>query len=367
MQHSRRDILRILKRYRAGKANADEIAFIETYYDFFNKKPQEFREKAEVQKEIAAFLEQHINREPKVIRLWPRIAVAASILLCIGTGGYFLLKTKLPKQQIAQHQTHDVAPGHNQATLTLANGKKIILTKGLNGLLATQGKTTIIASQNTIAYNGIQSANESVNYNTLSTAKGEQSPYPLVLADGTKVWLNSESSITFPTVFNQKERLVKLTGEAYFEVKHNDKQGFKVIAPTQTIEDIGTQFNVKAYADEPAPATTLVEGSVKVNNVILKPGEEKIGDRVETANLKEVLAWKDGYFRFSNASITTIMRELARWYDIEVVYEGPVTQEHFSAKISRYKNISNVLQMLEKTKHVHFKIEGRRVTVLSKS
>jgi len=309
---------------------------------------------------IKQYPQQPLKNKGRVIR-WPRIAAAASIILALSAGSYLLLHKMAPTQQVAQ-QKNDIAPGHNQATLTLANGQKIILTKGLSGQLAIQNKTVITATQNTITYQAGQSGDQLI-YNTLSTAKGEQSPYPLVLADGTKVWLNAESSITFPTAFNGATRIVKITGEAYFEVEHNDRQPFKVEYNNQTATDIGTHFDINAYADE-TNTTTLLEGSVKVNNLVLKPGEQTDGKKITTVNTAQVIAWKNGQFRFNGDHIQTIMRALARWYDIDVSYRGPITQEVFYAKLSRQRNISAVLRVLERTKGIHFKIEGRRVTVI---
>jgi transmembrane sensor len=301
----------------------------------------------------------------KVIYIrWARIAAAASIILALSFSGYFLLHNH-PTQQTAYYK-NDIAPGHNQATLTLANGKKIILVKGLSGNLAQQGNMLIgVSSQNAVAYTvAVANADSPVSYNTLSTAIGEQSPYPLVLADGTKVWLDAESSITFPTTFNGKNRTVKISGEAYFEVAHNVKQPFIVQAGKQTIEDIGTQFDVNAYADEPSQNTTLIEGSVKVNGLLINPGQQTDGQHVKLVNTDVVTAWKTGNFHFEGEPIQTVMRQLTRWYNIDVSYQGEPTKDVFYADISRNRNISAVLTLLENTNGVHFKVEGRRVTVI---
>jgi len=303
----------------------------------------------------------------RVRRLWPRIAAAASILVACSLGAWFAWHHKATEQKQVAMVKHDIAPGHNQATLTLANGKKIILTKGLNGLLATQGKTAINASGNNIVYDASKT-DQLVSYNTLSTARGEQSPYPLVLPDGSKVWLNAESSITFPTAFTGSERIVKVTGEAYFEIAHNSRQPFKVETNGQVTEDIGTSFDINSYTNEPAQRTTLVEGAIKVNGKLLKPGQQSsLVNRsldVQDANLRQVLAWKNGEFRFDGQQIGDIMRQLERWYNIDVQYEGDISKEEFLGKISRYKNISQVLHMLSYNGAVHFKVEGRRVTVI---
>ena len=299
---------------------------------------------------------------------------AASILLFLSLGIYSLLH-KQAAQPIAQNKLHEILPGINQATLTLSNGQKITLKNSLRGKLAQQENATInITSGGEITYTQKTAQQAQVTelaYNTLTTKRKEQ--FPLILADGTKVWLNSSSSITYPVAFNGKERSVSFTGEAYFEVVHNAAKPFRVSFRGQTVEDIGTEFNINAYDDEPVIKTTLINGSVRVikgsYKAILKPGEAALtglqGDiQVKDANIEETIAWKNGYFRFNNENIQSIMRVLSRWYDIDVQYSGNVTTEGFYCKISRFKNISSVLRILEKTKGVHFKIDGRRVTVI---
>lgn len=367
MMTKKAQFLELLQRYQEGTLTPEEKRLLDTWYNLYGTESLN-----ELTAEELAVTETELQSQLPVVipikvkPLWPRIAVAASLFLMLSAGTYFVLHQSKPIQQIAQH---DIAPGHNQATLTLANGKKIILTQGLKGQLAIQGATTIQAAGNNITYNsGLKET--AVSYNTLTTVRGERSPYPLILADGTKVWLNAASTITFPTAFPGNERIVKITGEVYFEVAHHAGQTFKVESPGQVTEDVGTHFNVMSYADEASSKVTLAEGAVKVNNHLLKPGEQTINKngviKIAEVNVDFELAWKDGYFRFTDAPITDVMRELARWYNIEVVYDGPQTQERFNAKISRYKNISAVLKILEKTKGVHFKVEGRRVTVLNK-
>lgn len=361
--------------YRAGKLTADESlewealvagsdeALGELMEELWNRADDTpGMEPAEAMEAYARIIA-HPQLQRSKARVWPRIAVAASVLLALSSGVYFFLH-KPVEQQGSALVKNDIAPGHNQATLTLANGQKIILTKGLTGQLAVQNNTTINATQNNITYNAKEKSSDLVSYNTLTTARGEQSPYPLVLADGTKVWLNAESSITFPTAFNQKERIVKLSGEAYFEVKHNDQQPFKVQTDKQTIEDIGTSFDVNAYADEPTTKTTLIEGSVKVNNITLKPNQQTDGTHIKTVDTDIITAWKNGKFHFEGENIQTVMRQLARWYNIDVRYEGALPSQGFYAGISRNRNISEILKQLEKTQGVHFKVEGRRVTVI---
>lgn len=295
--------------------------------------------------------------------LKPAGAAAAIMAVCIGS--YLGLRAPKPIQVTKVVIPHDIKPGHNQATLTLADGRKVVLSKGLSGNIARQLGANINADHKEITYRPFSGQASAVAYNTLTTARGEQSPYPLVLADGTKVWLNAESTITFPTSFkNQTERIVKLSGEAYFEVNHDAAHPFKVQTSKQTIEDIGTNFDVNAYDNEPRSRTTLVEGSVKVNGTLLKPGEQLDGNQVKSVNTSLYTAWKDNLFQFRNEDIQYVMRELARWYNIDISYQGRVTPERFNCRISKNRNISTVLQLLEKTQGVHFKIEGRRVTVI---
>jgi transmembrane sensor len=369
---TKENFLRLIERVRGGIASDQDIRLYNAWFNKFRLLNEWNDAELGNSGELRSLMERQINeqidtRSPyknKTVRpLWTRFAAAASIVLCISFGGYYFLHEQRSGQS---EYKNDIPPGHNQATLTLANGKKIILVKGLSGTLAQQGNTQIgVNGQSAIAYTAaVANVDQPATYNTLSTAVGEQSPYPLILADGTKVWLNAKSSITFPTAFSGKERIVRITGEALFEVAHNAEHPFKVQTKQQTIEDIGTTFDVNAYTDEPAMETTLVEGKVKVNGMFLEPGQQGDGSHIKTVNTKRYIAWKNDDFYFEDDNIQTIMRELSRWYNIEIDYEGNIPAEGFDAQISRNKNISAVLHILENTKGVHFKIEGRRVTVI---
>jgi transmembrane sensor len=360
--------LELIERVRDGSASDKDIRLYHVWFSKFQSLNEWNDAELGNAEEIKSLIESRINAQIKprfpykIIKpLWTRYAVAASILLCISFGGYYLLHKQQPGQ-IAYYK-NDVSPGHNQATLTLANGQKILLNKGLYRSLV-QGSTAIQINNGITYTTNLTGRTEAITYNTLSTANGEQSPYPLILPDGSKVWLNAQSSITFPTAFNGKQRIVKIKGEALFEVAHNTKQPFKVLTEKQTIEDIGTTFDVNAYTDEPATETTLIEGKVKVNDMLLVPGQQSDGSHIKTVDIKRYTAWKNGDFYFENDNIQTVMRQLSRWYNIEVNYEGNMIADGFNAQISRNKNISTILQILENTKGVHFKIEGRRITVI---
>ena len=366
MEDANQKAVELLDRYLQGMCTPEECAIVEAVYkQYAHQKP--FKEDdldfTRIGEDSFLKISAAIDaRQRRPIRLLPRIVAAASILLSVSIGGYFIWhKNSVDPTMITAK--NDIPPGHNQATLTLANGQRILLTKGLYSNL-TQGTTAIKINDGITYTAGLKGNAATTIYNTLSTANGEQSPYPLILPDGSKVWLNAQSSITFPTAFNGKERIVKITGEALFEVYHNAKQPFKVQTQTQTIEDIGTIFNVNAYANESVTKTTLIAGKVKVNDVFLEPGQQTDGSHIKTVNTKRYTAWKNGDFYFEDDNIQTVMRQLSRWYNIEVGYEGNIPTDGFNARISRSKNISAILQILENTKGVHFKIEGRRVTVI---
>ena len=356
----------LFTKYKNEMATDEEKALVEKWLFGYNNEPGELSDERieSISREVWGRLPQPVLSPIHRLTVWTKVAAAASVILALSFGGYFLFH-KQQSQQSAYYK-NDISPGHNQATLTLANGKKIILVKGLSGTLAQQGSTQIgVNGQSAIAYTAtVANVNQPVTYNTLSTSVGEQSPYPLILPDGSKVWLNAQSSITFPTAFNGKARIVRITGEALFEVAHNAEHPFKVQTGKQTIEDIGTTFNVNAYADEPTTKTTLIEGKVKVNGIFLEPGQQSDGTHIKTVNTRRYTAWRNGDFYFEDDNIQTVMRELSRWYNVKINYEGDITTENFDAQISRSKNISAILHILENTKGVHFKIEGRRITVI---
>jgi transmembrane sensor len=363
----------LLTRYENGTATADEKAFVESWYLHYRdseKKAYPLEEKSDNANEIWASL-QAVMSERASRSLWPRIAVAASVLLILSVGAYFISHKPTQPEQTAQHQVAIINPGSNQATLTLANGQKIILSKGLSGKLAQQGNTQIhVNDASEIVYSESGKPNV-VQYNTLSTAIGEVSPYPLVLADGTKVWLNSKSSITFPTAFTGSKRHVEITGEAYFEVVHHSGKIFTVKAGNQTVEDIGTAFNINSYNDEPAIRTTLVEGSAKViangTTKVLIQGQRTLVSAhsilLQTADNEAETAWMNGRFIFHDEELHSAMRQLARWYKIEVIYDYNPTNVVLGGGFSKSRDISKVLKAFEQTGAIKFKIDGHVVHI----
>ena len=368
------DIIKsLLEKHQKGTISDAEKALLDNWYLYVAAEPsEELSDKERIQTFDKVFINlQRVVNGRKVRNLWPVIAATASILLFLSFGVYLVLhQSDAEGKWEAQNFKNDIAPGTNGATLTLGNGKTIALNTRAKGTVVVEGNTIVKKSDDgQLEYHVSGAAENAVMDNTLTTGRKEQ--YKVVLSDGTNVWLNAASSIKYPAEFSGKDREVAITGEAYFEVAHNASRPFKVISGGQTIEVLGTHFNVNTYIDEPDVETTLLEGSVKVSNgnafEIIKPGEQAVLKAtqlsVHGADLEETIAWKNGYFRFNQESIESIMRKLSRWYDIDIQYDGPALTEKYSGKISRFRNISEVLKVFEYTGSVHFKIEGRRVTV----
>ncbi|WP_145855835.1 FecR family protein [Pedobacter suwonensis] len=316
-----------------------------------------------------------VRRKVGVRRLWFSIA-AAAVLFIIAIGFIYNRYQQEPQPpKLVNMIKNDIAPGKNAATLTLDNGKQIILSAANNGNLAQEAGIVISKTadgQLIYTATGAKTA-AGTHIHTLSTARGET--YRLRLPDQSEVWLNSSSSIKFPASFaSAKSRKVELTGEAYFQIAKDKVHPFIVKTNLQEVQVLGTHFNVNSYADHRKAVTTLIEGSVRVSNrsrqtKTIKPGEQStVQDgqdiAVAPADIKNVMAWKNGYFRFRNESIEEVMAKISRWYDIDVVYAGKVSGELFNGNISLHKNISEVLNMLSYSNDVKFKVEGRRVTVI---
>lgn len=317
------------------------------------------------------------KREAKIVWLSiRRIAVAAVFLLVVGAGTYWLFQVESQNPLIVQHNTpsaDDIPPGDNRAILKLADGTQIVLDSAQDGTVAKQGGVKIIKLNNgELSYNSSSEKSKEVLYNTITVPKGGQ--YQLRLADGTRVWINAASSLRFPAVFNSGERNVELTGEAYFEVAKNASMPFHVKAKALDIQVLGTYFNINAYDDEAFIRTTLIEGSVKLLSAgqsrKLDPGQQASTnghDQIRILNnvdLEEVLAWKNGLFHFNSADVEIILKQAARWYNVEFEYSDTI-KERFTGQIPRNVNLSQLLKILESTGKVHFTIQGRKVIVKS--
>ncbi len=296
---------------------------------------------------------------------------AAAVVVILAFSVFFLLnkndKETFDSTNVLVNQ-NDIPPGREGAILTLSDGQVVLLDTAQNGILAQQGSLQIIKNNGQIQYSG-QSSSE-VLYNTMTTPNGRQ--YNLVLADGSKVWLNAASSVNFPTSFPGDERKVSITGEAYFEIAHNPSKPFIVSVKGVEINVLGTKFNVMAYTDEGVIKATLLEGKISVQNNsdknLLSPGQQaeiKKGEMFINNNvsIEEAIAWKNGAFYFQSVDIINLMRQVARWYDVEVVYSGEKPKDRFTGSISRNVNLSQFLKMLEYS-DVNFKIQDRKIIVM---
>jgi transmembrane sensor len=305
---------------------------------------------------------------------WFRITAAACIILLLGISAFYFRQpvannNTVIKKTVPVIQT-DVQPGTAGAILTLSNGKQIVLDSTGNGPLLTQGNTKLLNQQGRLSYNNTAPDGSAVVYNTMTTTKGKQ--YQLQLSDGSKIWLNAASSVTYPTSFTGNERKISITGEAYFEIAHDAKRPFTVSTNGMEIQVLGTHFNVNAYDDEENTSTTLLEGSIKIKNqhttALLTPGQQLQLNKqgkiklVTDADVQEAVAWKDGLFLMKKAGIASIMRQIARWYDVEVSYSDGIPAGRISGDIPRNMNLSKVLEVMELS-GVHFTMNGKKVEV----
>jgi ferric-dicitrate binding protein FerR (iron transport regulator) len=371
----------LLNRYREGTASDEEIALLESrYIQWGTESNQPISEDLMQQSGQQMWVD--ISARTGVLRpvnkknLWPRLAIAAAVAAVIFSAGLLFFKKQEKISQSEMTFQNDIAPGKLGATLTLANGKKIRLLSASNGELAKEAGVTISKSADgKLVYRVNGQVNDN-RINTTSTEKGET--YQVCLPDGSVVWLNAASSLTYNVnLINHGSRRVKLVGEGYFEIAKDKAHPFIVETHNQVVRVLGTHFNINSYKDENVTKTTLIEGSLQVaqlegdmgKRAILRPGEASVmtngGDlKVEPADIRNALAWKDGFFRFNQLTIDQVMTQLARWYAIEVVYEGKMPDEKFNGVIARDKIISEVLALLSYSREVKFKIEGRRVTVM---
>jgi len=320
--------------------------------------------------------EQQDNYKVVSTGTWKKYAAAAAVILFITIGGsIYLLNRKdaaLPSSSLAHAKPYknDVEPGSNKAVLTLADGSSVILDDSKDGAIARQGAIKIIKLHGKLSYTGASPAAEALD-NSISTPHGGQ--FQVELSDGTRVWLNAGSTLHYPVAFTGKERKVEVAGEAYFEIAKDPLKPFTVTTGKTKVHVLGTHFNIMAYADEEEQETTLLEGSVRLVSgdigKVLKPGQQsRLNSKgqiniIENVNLDKVLAWKNGLFLFENERLEGVMRQLSRWYDVDVVYNKKVT-DLFYAEIPRNTRLSDALKALELTGKVRFEIEGREVIVM---
>jgi ferric-dicitrate binding protein FerR (iron transport regulator) len=383
----------LILRYLRGGLTPKEEEELEHWLDaaeqnrvFFEK----LKEERELEQELSFFTaldtekawqriaSQTIEKD-KAISLWRRntaiwkYAAVIALMLAAALSFYYTqimqhpaaneLASTMPEQQV-----EEIVPGGDKAKLTFSDGSVFLLEDMANGTVREENGVKVSKQEGQVTFEIAGNSSSQVFFNTISTPVGGQ--YQVILPDGTKVWLNSASTLYFPSAFVKNERVVELTGEGYFEVSKNRQKPFKVKVNEAVIEVLGTHFNIMAYANERYLTTTLLEGSVKVNkgskSQLMVPGQQaRIGEDILLRNVdvEEAVAWKNGLFYFHKADIATIMRQLERWYGIEAAYSGEISSKHFSGIISRDTEIDKVLEMLSLTKTVRFKTEGRRIVV----
>jgi ferric-dicitrate binding protein FerR (iron transport regulator) len=369
-------------------APMEEVEVVaEEYYQISGNRPSGMLPNQDLIKKVEAALDQwdreagevqEAESPTRVIRMWKKLTVAAVVAGLIGLGVWFLIKDRsVEKPAIAETKTLDVeAPKITKAVISLGDGRRVPIDSIASGMLAIQYNVKVVKNERgEIVYDPSSAQTQrDIAYNTLYNPKGSD-VVSLTLADGTKVWLNSESSLQYPVAFAGNERKVSVTGEAYFEVEKNPKKPFRVQFASAgregIVEVLGTHFNVNAYDDEPVIETTLLEGSVKVNSkvksIMLKPGEQaslsQSSHTSHTVDVQTVMAWKNGKFDFGEGTdLKQIMRQVARWYDVEVEYKGTIREE-FGGTMPRGVTAASLLEKFEMTGRVKFKIEGRKVIV----
>lgn len=389
---SEKELTDLIDRYLSGEVTEQEKRQVELWYESFDKISMDYM--TADRKKLKAYLRRSlkavhlkiegqkrkqrltINKPAASTRRFRAAAAAAAILLLIGGGIYLTgIYVRAPEEQLSQQRPEEkIQPGGNKAILTLSSGRSIVLDSTSNGLITTQGGAKVIKSnKGQLTYQRVMSSEEQL-YNTITTPRGGQ--YQVILPDGSKVWLNSVSSIRFPTEFNGESRKIEITGEVYLEVAHDTRRPFIVSSRQVDITVLGTRFNIMAYEDEPAVTTTLVEGSVKISipgnpaSRIIRPDQQASVDfggreiKVTHVDAARVAGWIDGLLSLKECSVKEFMNQLSRWYDVDIEYSGKIPSQKFGGLINRNAPLPDVLSALD-AGGIHTKLQGKKLVVLS--
>lgn len=372
-------LLQLFDRIASGKASEEEILEYNRWCNAFQENGIPITNMEEISAGMLKNIRKKIQPASKVypLKLWTKIAAAASVIIALTLGGYYLFN-KEAIQTLASDDYQNIQPGSNQAILTLANGQSILLDSTKEGQLASQGSSKITkVSRGLLTYNSLSTNNnkqKTVLYNTLKVPRGGQ--YRLVLPDGTHVWLNAASSITFPTSFTGSERRVSVTGEVYMEVAEDAKHPFIVTTNKVDVTVLGTHFNIMAYENEPAIKTTLLEGAVKVSvrgestGTVISPGQQAIVDgnnrqiTVKKVDAATIAAWIHGFLSLKYCSVQEFMNQLSRWYDVDIEYSGQIPEQRFGGMIDRNAPLTDMLSALNAA-GIHTRLEGKKIIVLT--
>ena len=369
-------IKELLKRYREGNCTKEERESVELWFDITSDESEWKWENPGHKENLKAGIFkgiQEVIAQPKQerLRLWPYISVAASVLMLLFSGWYFYFYNQ---KQVAQQpfQQIAVAPGSKQAMLTLSDGSSVLVADAANGILASDGSSRVVKNNDgSLEYESESNHPKPAGRNTLAIPRG--GTFEITMSDGTKAWINSATTITYPAGNSDKERLVELTGEAYFEVAKDKKRPFRVISNGTEIRVTGTHFNVSAYGDDQHVTTTLAEGSVMVSNhnqqKALVPGQQSVSDAagdiaLNTVDVESALAWKEGYFVFEDQDLKSVMKMVSRWYDVEIEYQGNIPDKRFGGTFSKSKGLDGLLSYLQQLSNIQFKQQGKKITIM---
>lgn len=374
---NQKEVEELLNRFKKGETTAPEEVLLKYWLHHHEEETARLNTSdfSKAEKEMWEVISPSTNLIPFYKR-YASIAAAAILFIGVSASIYFYTNNKSLTVKNKATVNKKIEHGGNKAILTLADGKKIILDEAANGELAkVSGIKITKAADGRLVYSIADQAQRDgkILFNTIETPKGGQ--YQINLPDGSSVWLNAASKLTFPTRFIGSERKVNLSGEGYFEITKNKKMPFKVVTALQEVEVLGTHFNINSYTDEANTKTTLVEGSVKVKllneqqSSVLKPGEQAVNTsnklKIDEVDVEAVIAWKNGYFRFDDEELESIMHKVERWYNVDVVYNNEkMKSEKLGGITTRFSEVGDLLKMLELTGKVKFKIEGQKILVL---
>ncbi|WP_257666429.1 FecR family protein [Parapedobacter tibetensis] len=378
-------INRLLTRYLAGECTAEEHALLERWYQQLEPSPSSAPiPEEEVRADVEEIRNQLLPRNKRLRIGWiPKTFAAAALLLAIvwyGRPYLDQMDSSIASTQTVLLDAADIYPGGDKATLTLADGRQLVLENADSGMIASQAGGQIYKNdEGTLSYRlGAGDTSIAPSYHTISTPRGGQ--YKLRLPDGTLVWLNASSSVTYAANVFTEDRTVKLQGEAYFDVAQDRHHPFKVITESQEAEVLGTQFNINSYNDEPSTKTTLIEGSVQLTSlgsmkpIVLKPNQQATVNAgnaitISQVDVADAIAWKNGLFRFNNSDIEVVMRQIARWYDVTVVFEGEKPTMKLWGEVYRHDNAAKAMEMLSYfglKYRIEMKGDEKRIAILAK-
>lgn len=367
----------LLRRFREGSCTEEEKELLEQWFDHTSVRSEwkweDEQARDHTRRQMLDHIQTHIRgTERKPVRpLWGYLSMAASVALLLMAGAWWFLRSGNGADRVADYRQAAVKPGTQQAMLTLSDGSLVMVDGAARGVLSKDGDMKVLkTNQGNLEYRKDTEGQASAGRNTLVVPRG--GTFKVTLPDGTIAWINSATRMAYPAGNTGAERLVELSGEAYFEVSPDKKRPFRVVSGGTEITVTGTHFNVNAYEDEKNVTTTLAEGQVVVRRegeqALLKPGQQALSNAsgkltVREADVEGSLAWKDGYFVFEDMELRSVMKMISRWYDVEVVYEGDIPPRRFGGTFSKSKDLGGLLSYLGQLSNIQFKQDGKKIMV----